>query len=90
VRVLNATHRDHKLTRGSPLAYCEPVTLVTAPHVGQRQTQDLSSKLEDVVTATKTHLTNGELQELKEFLSMRTFSLEMTRTTGGLTKCTTA
>jgi hypothetical protein len=69
VRVLNATHRDHKLTRGSPLAHCESVTLVTAPHVGQRQTQDLSSKLEDVVMAAKTHLTNGELQELKELLT---------------------
>jgi hypothetical protein len=32
-RVLNATHRDQKLTRGSPLAQCEPVTLVTPPEL---------------------------------------------------------
>jgi hypothetical protein len=69
VRVLNDTHQDQKLTRGSPLAHCEPFTLVTAPHVGQRQTQDLSSKLEDAVTAAKTHLTNREFQELKELLT---------------------
>jgi hypothetical protein len=69
VRVLNATHRDQKLTRGSPLVHCESVTLVTAPNVGQLQTQDLSSKLEDAVTAAKTPLTNGELQELKELLT---------------------
>jgi predicted ArsR family transcriptional regulator len=42
---------------------------MTAPHVGHRQTQDLSSKLEDVVTAAKTHLTNGVFQELKELLT---------------------
>jgi hypothetical protein len=35
VRVLNATYRDHKLTKGSSLAYCEPVTLVTPPDVEQ-------------------------------------------------------
>jgi hypothetical protein len=29
VRVLNATHRDQVLTRGFPLAHCEPATLVT-------------------------------------------------------------
>jgi hypothetical protein len=51
VRVLNATHRDQKLTRGSPLAHCEPVALVTPPDMGQHQAQDLSSKLEDVITA---------------------------------------
>jgi hypothetical protein len=31
VRVLNTTHRGQKLARGSPLAHCEPVTLVTPP-----------------------------------------------------------
>jgi hypothetical protein len=31
VRVLNTTHRDQKLARGSPLAHCDPVTLVTPP-----------------------------------------------------------
>jgi hypothetical protein len=29
MRVLNATHRDQVLTRGFPLAHCEPVMLVT-------------------------------------------------------------
>jgi hypothetical protein len=31
VRVLNATHRVQTLMRGSSLAHCEPVTLVTPP-----------------------------------------------------------
>jgi hypothetical protein len=69
VRVLNATHRDQKLTRGSPLAHCEPVTLVTPPDVGQHQDQGPSSKLEDVITAAKPHLTNGKFQELNELLA---------------------
>jgi hypothetical protein len=68
-RVLNAIHRDHKLTRGSPLARCEPVMLVTPPDVGQPQAQDSSSKLEDVIEAAKPHLTNGEFRELEELLT---------------------
>jgi hypothetical protein len=35
VKVLNATCRDQKLTRGCPLVHCEPVTLVTAPMWGR-------------------------------------------------------
>jgi hypothetical protein len=42
---------------------------VTPPDVGQHQAQNLSSKLEDVITAAKPHLTNGEFQELKELLT---------------------
>jgi hypothetical protein len=63
VRVLNVTHRDQKLTRGSPLPHCEPVTLEAPPDEGQHQAQNLSSKLEDVITAAKPHLTNAEFQE---------------------------
>jgi hypothetical protein len=37
--------------------------------VGQHQTQDLSSKLEDVITTAKPLLTNGEFQELNELLT---------------------
>jgi hypothetical protein len=66
MRVLNATHRDQKLMRGSTLAHCEPVTLVTPPDAGHHQTQKLSSKLEDTVMAAKPHRTNREFQELKE------------------------
>jgi hypothetical protein len=54
---------------GSPLAYCQPVTLVTPPDLGQHHAQDLSSKLEDVIAAAKPHLTNGEFQELNELLT---------------------
>jgi hypothetical protein len=36
VRVMNATHHDQKLTRGSPLAHCEPITLVTPPNLEQQ------------------------------------------------------
>jgi hypothetical protein len=66
VTVLNATHRDQKLTRGSPLAHCEPGTVVTLPEVGQPQAQGLSSKLEDIITAARPHLTNAEFRELEE------------------------
>jgi predicted ArsR family transcriptional regulator len=37
--------------------------------VRQHQAQDLSSKLEDVITAAKPHLSNGEFQELNELLT---------------------
>jgi hypothetical protein len=42
--VLNATHHDQKLTKGSSLAHCEPVTLVTPPNVGQLQARDTTPK----------------------------------------------
>jgi hypothetical protein len=44
VRVLNAAHRDQKLTGESPLAHCEPVTLVTPTDLEQPQDRDLTSK----------------------------------------------
>lgn len=68
-RDMNATHRDQKLTRGSPLVHCEPVTIVTSPNVGQPQARDLSSKLEEVIAAARPHLNNGEFQELKELMA---------------------
>jgi hypothetical protein len=43
VRVLNATHRDQKLARGSLLAYCEPVTLVTDRDMEPSTAQDTHS-----------------------------------------------
>jgi hypothetical protein len=48
-RTFNITNRDQKLTRGFPLANCEPVLMVTPPGGGQPQTQDLGSKLEESV-----------------------------------------
>jgi hypothetical protein len=91
VRVLNATHRYQKLTRGSPLAHCEPVTLVTPPGMGQCQTQGPGAKVKEVVTAAKSNLTDGEFQELKKLLAEYEEILpETTRTTGEPTKCTTA
>jgi hypothetical protein len=66
VRVLNATHRDQKPTKVAPLAHCEPVTLVTPLEVWQLQAQHLSSKLEDVITAARPHLTNEEFRMLEE------------------------
>jgi hypothetical protein len=69
VRVLNATFRDQKLTRGSPLAQCEPVTLVTTPDLDQPQAQEFSSKLQDITEAKKPNLSDGEFQELKKVLA---------------------
>jgi hypothetical protein len=69
VRILNATHLDQKLTRGSPLPHCEPVTLVTIPDLEQPQARELSSKLQDVTEAARPHLSHGELQEFEELLA---------------------
>jgi hypothetical protein len=69
VRVLNATHRDQKLTRGSLLAHCEPVTLVNPPDMGEPQARDLSSKLQDITEAAGPQLSNGEFQDLEEILT---------------------
>jgi hypothetical protein len=55
--------------------------------VGQPKAQDLSSKLEDIITAARPHLTNEEFMELEELLqNMKTFLLGITKTMGGLTK----
>jgi hypothetical protein len=51
VRVLNATRRDQKFTKGLYLAHREPATLVTSPHVGQGQNQESTPKLHDVIAA---------------------------------------
>jgi hypothetical protein len=55
VRVLNATHRDQKLTRGTPLSQREPVTLVTPPDLDRQQDQKSSSKLQEVTEAARPH-----------------------------------
>jgi hypothetical protein len=65
IRVMNATHRHQKLTRGSPLAHCEPVKLVTPTDVGHPQARDASSGLEDIIATAKPHLTSAELKELE-------------------------
>jgi hypothetical protein len=67
-RVMNATHCDQKLTKGSPLAHCESVTLVTPPDLDQPQARDSSSKLQDIIATARPHLSNREFQELEELL----------------------
>ncbi|XP_023708055.1 uncharacterized protein LOC111864779 [Cryptotermes secundus] len=69
VRVMNATRRDQKLRKGSPLAHCEPVTLMALPDVGQPPAPGLKLKLADVTTAAKPHLSTGEFQELEDLVS---------------------
>jgi hypothetical protein len=44
VRALNTTHLEQNLTRGSPLARCEPVTMVTPPYVEQPQRKEPTSE----------------------------------------------
>jgi hypothetical protein len=43
--------------------------MVTPPCGGQPETQDLGSKLEDVVRAARLHLTNAEIKGLEELLT---------------------
>jgi hypothetical protein len=66
---MNATHRDQKLKRGSPLAHCEPVTLVTSPDVEQSRASDTKPKLLGVTTAARPHLNTTEFQELQELVA---------------------
>jgi hypothetical protein len=68
VRVMNATRRDQKLTKGSPLAHCEPVTLVTTHNLEQPRTRNSSLKLQDVITAARPNLSKGDCKELEELL----------------------
>jgi hypothetical protein len=69
MRVLNATRRDQKLTKGFPLAHCEAVTLVAPPDVGQRQVKDSIPRLQDVMAAAWPNLNNTQSQELEELLA---------------------
>ncbi|XP_023711548.1 uncharacterized protein LOC111866641 [Cryptotermes secundus] len=69
VRVMNVTHKDQKLRRGSPLAHCEPVTFVALPEVGQPPAPSVTPKLADVITAAKPHLSPGEFQDLEDLVS---------------------
>ncbi|XP_023701466.1 uncharacterized protein LOC111861267 [Cryptotermes secundus] len=69
VRVMNVTHKDQKLGRGSPLAHCEPVTLVALPEMEQPPAPGLTPKLADVTTAAKPHLSPGEFHELEDLVS---------------------
>jgi hypothetical protein len=69
VRVMDATHTDQKLKRGSHLAHCEPVTLVTSPDVEQPQASDIKPKLLGVTTAARPHLNTTEFQELEELVA---------------------
>jgi hypothetical protein len=68
-RVLNPTHRDQKLARGSPLAHCEPVTLVTDRNMEPSKAQDTNSKLHGVMATARPNLNNREFQELEELLT---------------------
>jgi hypothetical protein len=51
VRALDATRRDQKLTKESPLAHGEPVMLVTPPNLEQPQFRDTTPKLQIVIAA---------------------------------------
>jgi hypothetical protein len=56
VRVLNATHRNQKLRWQSPLAQCEPVTLVTPTYLERQLNQKSSLKLQNVTEAARPHI----------------------------------
>jgi hypothetical protein len=66
VRILIATRRYQKFTKGSLLAHCEPVTLVTSPDVEQPQVRDTTPKLQDVIAAIRPNLSDAGSQVLEE------------------------
>jgi hypothetical protein len=51
VRVMNVNRREAKFRKGSPLAQCEPVTLVPLTDKGQPQARNANSRLQDVTKA---------------------------------------
>jgi hypothetical protein len=59
------TGHDQKLTKGSLLAQCEPVTLVAPPKVEQPHVQDTVPKLQDVIAA-RPNLSDTESWELEK------------------------
>jgi hypothetical protein len=50
----------------SPLAHCEPVTLVTPPDVEQSQVRDTAPKLQNVIAAARPYLSDAESRDLEE------------------------
>jgi hypothetical protein len=69
MRVLNATHHEQKLTRGSVIVQCEPVTLITTPNFEQLRSRDSTSKMQDISEAARPHLSNKEFESLIKLLT---------------------
>jgi hypothetical protein len=69
VSVLNTTHREQVLARGSHLAHSEPVTLVTPPDFDHRQAPESSSKVQEIIEAARSNLSHGEFQELVDLIT---------------------
>jgi hypothetical protein len=63
---------------------------MTPPFGGQPQTEDLGSRLEDIVTAAWPHLMNGEIRKIGSFRNSspntRKLLQNLTRSMGGLKK----
>jgi hypothetical protein len=53
----------------SVLAHYEPVTLVTPPNVERKWVQDTAPKLQDVMVAARSNLSNAESRKMEELLS---------------------
>jgi hypothetical protein len=69
VSFLNSTIRDQKLKIGFPLAYSEPVALVAPLDGGQPQVQDTTPKLQEVILAARTDLSDAESRELEDLFT---------------------
>jgi hypothetical protein len=61
-----ATGRSRKDT---PLANCEPVTLVAPPDVQQPQVQETTPKFRDAIAAARPNLSDAESRDLEELLT---------------------
>jgi hypothetical protein len=69
MRVLIANRREQKLTKGYPLAHCEPITLVIPPNVEQPQVQDTTPKFQDEMAAARPDFSDAEYRDLEEHLT---------------------
>jgi hypothetical protein len=56
-------------SRKDPLAHCEPVTLLNPLDVAQRQVQDTTPKIPDVIAGARPNLSAAEFRELEVFLT---------------------
>jgi phytoene/squalene synthetase len=86
VRVLNSSHCDQMLMKGSRPAHREPVTLVTSPDVEQHHVQDTTPKLQDVIAAARQNVSDAESRDFEE-LTGYGYIIAMKRDNGP-TECT--
>lgn len=66
---MNAIRNANKLARGSPLAQCEPVTLLAPPDSQHLQAQALRSTVQNTIQTARPSLSDTEFQEFENLVT---------------------